>query len=403
MMNPYVLALNHPEDLVEEFKKIGVDTGGIEIMRSKGFSRIVKVHRLPCFWGNILKQEMLSLGGDVALSRGSITGQTKYTDGLVMGSFSQIIQLSEKLKKQPFGLSRIGCQIKGALKNFDRRGTVLDLAGKKIRLGRKTFMMGIINATPDSFSGDGIVGMDPERVFAFAQDMVSQGADMLDIGAESSRPGSRGVSVREELQRILPVLKQLTKKIGVPISVDTTKSEVAHAALDLGASIINDISALRFDKKMAKLACRYKACVVLVHMKGAPLTMQKNPRFEDVVGEVVSFLNGAIDRALEAGISGDRIIVDPGIGFGKTVRHNIEILDRLSELKSLGKPILVGISRKRFIGKILDADVHNRIWGTAAATSLAITHGADIMRVHDCPQMRQVIGLADAVVRKRGV
>jgi dihydropteroate synthase len=397
-MKPYVLAFKSSEDLVSEFKKIGVDWGGVGIMAPKGISRIVKVSPIRSFSANILKQEMLSLGGDVALSRDSITGKAKKTACLIIGNSSQISHLIEKLKHQPFGLDLIGQEVKVALKNFEEKRSVLDLSGKKIRLGNHTLVMGIINATPDSFSGDGIVALDPQEACEFALTMVRDGADILDIGGESSRPGSRRISAKEEIRRVLPIFKKISKKIRVPLSIDTTKSEVAHAALDAGASIVNDISALRSDRKMARLAARYKAAVVLMHMKGTPATMQKAPCYDDVMHEIMSFLQERMDRALDAGIPRERIIVDPGIGFGKELGHNLEILRRLSDLKSLGRPVLIGLSRKRFIGSILDADIRNRAWGTAAALGLAIAGGANIVRVHDVREMKQVVKLTDTVV-----
>jgi dihydropteroate synthase len=396
-MNPRVLALKNPKDLFVEFKKIGVDKGGIPIMLPKGFSRLVKISDIPCFWANVLKQEMLSLGGDVALSRGSLTGRDKRTDCLLMGNLSLFCRLAEKLKKQPFGLSQTGREIKRVLERFDKKNTILDIDGKKMSVSRRTLVMGIVNATPDSFSGDGILGMGAKRALAFAQEMVKNGADILDVGGESSRPGSKKISAKEEVGRILPLLKLFKKSISVPISVDTTKSEVARAALDEGASIINDISALRFDKKMAKLVARRRAGVVLMHMKGSPATMQKAPRYDDLLGEIVLFLSETMKKALDAGISEDRIIVDPGIGFGKTLEHNLEILRRLSELKSLGRPVLVGVSRKWFIGKILNVEAQSRLWGTIAAMSLAIANGADIVRVHDVSEMKQAALVADAI------
>ncbi|MBI5872740.1 MAG: dihydropteroate synthase [Candidatus Omnitrophica bacterium] len=400
-MNPYILTFRGPEELVEEFKKIGVDRGGIQIMRRKGFSRCIKIHKLQNFSANILKQEMLSLGGDVALSRGTLTGEDKTTDCLVLGNASQVLQLSEKLKKQPFGLAQLAAQMRSCLGRFEKGRVVLDIAGKNIYLGKRTLLMGIINVTPDSFSGDGILGIEPDKALAFAQDMVKYGADILDIGAESSRPGSSRISAKEELNRVIPFIKRLRKYVRVPFSIDTTKSEVAHAALDLGVEIVNDISALRFDRKMAKLVARYKASLVLMHMKGVPYNMQKGPAYEDVIAEVIEFLGGALEKAQDAGIEEKKIILDPGIGFGKGLKHNLEILNRLGALKSLGRPVLVGLSRKRFIGKILNAEVHERAWGTAAAASMAIASGADIIRVHDVKEMAQVAKVSDAIVRKR--
>ncbi|HAJ56919.1 MAG TPA: dihydropteroate synthase [Candidatus Omnitrophica bacterium] len=399
-MDPYILTFRLPEEIVEEFKKIGVDAGGIEIMRRKGFLRCVKIRRVRNFSANILKQEMLSLGGDVALSRGTLTGQVKYTDCLVLGNTSQILQLTEKLKIQPFGLAQLGAKIRYSLGNFEKSGIVLDVAGKKIRMGRRTLVMGIINASHDSFSGDSVIGMGPDEIKALARGMVESGADMLDIGGESTRPGSSKISAKDELRRVMPVLKLLRKSVRVPLSIDTTKSVVARAALDLGVNIINDVSAMRFDKKMASIVARYKASLVLMHMKGTPAKMQDSPVYDDVVGEVISFLADAVKRAEDAGVDADKIIVDPGIGFGKGPGHNLEILGRLSALKSLGRPIMVGVSRKRFIGRILNAEVKERAWGTAAAVCMSIANGAGIVRVHDVNEMAQAAKVADAIVNR---
>ena len=275
----------------------------------------------------------------------------------------------------------------------------LRLGDRLIRLGDQTKLMGVLNITPDSFS-DGGRFLDPGLAEARALVMEREGADLIDIGGESTRPGSQSVSVREEIHRVLPVLKRLSKKINVPISIDTTKSVVARAALDLGVNIINDVSAMRFDKKMASIVARYKASLVLMHMKGTPAKMQDSPVYDDVVGEVISFLADAVKRAEDAGVDADKIIVDPGIGFGKGPGHNLEILGRLSALKSLGRPIMVGVSRKRFIGRILNAEVKERAWGTAAAVCMSIANGAGIVRVHDVNEMAQAAKVADAIVNR---
>ncbi len=398
-MNPYVLALENPDLLKQEFSRIGVDWRGSSIMAPKGFTRIVKIQHLPSFLANILKQEMLSIGGDVALSRNSITGKVKFTDCLILGNSAQISSFIEKLKKQPFGLSLLGRSIKDAVANFERKISVLDISGRKVRFGCRTFIMGIVNVTADSFSGDGILGLSADRSFEVAQDMARAGADILDVGGESSRPGSKKISAKEEISRVLPLLKRMKGRLRVPVSIDTTKSEVAHAALDLGVSIVNDISALRFDKNMAKLIARYKACVVLMHMKGTPGTMQNSPRYENVTEEILLFLSQAIKNAIDSGIAEDKIVIDPGIGFGKDLGHNLEILRRLKELKCLGRPILVGLSRKNFIGKILNVGIAQRAWGTAAATTFVIGQGADIVRVHDVREIRQAALMADALSR----
>lgn len=400
-MVPRVLVFKNSADLLREFKRIGVDAGGMKIMRPKAFLRVVKISNVPGFCANILKQEMLSFGGDVALSRGSITGTDAHTDCLLLGTLAQYASLSSKLKKQPFGLSELGGRIQMCLLHAGGGGVSLHLPGRRLRLGHRTLMMGILNATADSFSGDGILGMDPRRALDLARRMVDDGADILDIGGESNRPGSRRISAKEELKRVLPFLKLFAKSLPEAVlSIDTTKSEVAHAALDCGVHIVNDISALRDDRKMAGLVARYGAAVVLMHMKGTPRTMQKSPRYDDLMGEVAGFLDASIKKALDSGIRQDRIIIDPGIGFGKTLAHNTEIIEKLAELKVFGRPILAGVSRKWFIGKILGAEVSERLWGTAAAVCAAIAGGADIVRVHDVRQIKEVVRVWD-VIHKR--
>jgi dihydropteroate synthase len=398
-MNSYVFSPQNSEDLVREFKKIGVDQGGMSIMLKKSFVRLIKLHGVASYSANILKQEMLSLGGDVALCRGALTGKEKTTDCLIMGNVSQLVGLSEKLKKQPFGLRQVARDIQVLLKNFEGKGSFFLAGNKKFRMGRRTLLMGIINMTPDSFSQDGLLKRDIEETLALAEDFVASGADILDIGGESTKPGAEKVSTQEELKRVMPILTRLVKKVRVPVSIDTTKSAVARAALDAGATIVNDISALRFDKKMAQLIARFKASVVLMHMQGTPQTMQQKPVYRDLLREIMGFLEVAVARAQEAGIALEKIVVDPGIGFGKTVEHNCEILRNLSVFKSLGRPVLVGLSRKSFIGKILGCDVDKRQWGTAGACAMAVAHGADIVRVHDVREMKQVLEFVDILAR----
>jgi len=398
-MNSYALSPQNSEDLVKEFRKIGVDQGGMSIMLKKSFVRLIKLHDVASYSANILKQEMLSLGGDVALCRGALTGKAKTTDCLVMGNASQLVRLAEKLKKQPFGLREVGRDICVLLKNFEGKGSFFVAGNKKFRMGRRTLLMGILNMTPDSFSGDGRLKRDVEETVALAEDFVASGADILDIGGESTKPGAEKISAKEEIRRVMPILTRLVKKVRVPVSIDTTKSDVARAALDAGAVIVNDISALRFDKKMAKLIARFKASVILMHMQGIPRTMQQKPVYKDLLREIIGFLDEAILRAQEAGIVLEKIAVDPGIGFGKTLEHNLEILRNLSVFKSCGRPVLVGLSRKSFIGKVLKCDVDKRQWGTAGACAMAAAHGADIVRVHDVREMKQVLKFVDIFAR----
>ena len=277
------------------------------------------------------------------------------------------------------------------------------ISGKKyaIPLGERTFVMGIINTSPDSFSGDGLNSVDD--AVRQAERFIREGADILDVGGQSTRPGAEAIDAGEEISRTAPLIKELSSKFDVPVSIDTYKSEVARAALENGAAMINDISAFHFDEKMAGLASVYGVPVILMHIKGIPETMQKGEIvYDDVIGSIKKYLNRAVKSALEAGIREDMIILDPGIGFGKTVEHNLIILKRLAELKETGKPLLVGVSRKSFIGKTLNLPENERIEGTAAAVSAAIMNGADIIRVHDVAEMKRVAVMTDAIVRAGG-
>lgn len=268
--------------------------------------------------------------------------------------------------------------------------------GKPFRVGdriyqrtTRPFIMGVLNITPNSFS-DGGQFYDPERALDQAYRMVEEGADFIDVGGESSRPGALPVLLEEELRRVLPVIEKLATSIDIPISVDTTKSEAACKALASGAKIVNDISALRMDSNMAEAVAGADATVILMHMKGAPRTMQENPHYDDVMSEVHDFLCDSINKAKAAGICADRILVDPGIGFGKRLEDNLEILGKLNEFSDLG-PILIGPSRKSFIGRLLDVPVEERQFGTAAAVAVATVNGADVIRVHDVRDMLQVV------------
>ncbi len=271
---------------------------------------------------------------------------------------------------------------------FHFGSTVFNLRGR-------THLMGILNVTPDSFS-DGGEYFSGDAAVSRGLRMIDEGADCIDIGGESTRPGADPVATEEEIRRVIPVIRELAKLTRVPLSIDTTKSEVAERALDAGAVIVNDISGLRADPALAEVAARYRATLVIMHSKGTPRTMQQDPSYDDVIGEISAYLQNAIILAERAGVG--QIIVDPGIGFGKDLRHNLEILRRLRELQSLDHPVLVGPSRKSFIGKLLDLPVAQRIEGTSAAVAIAIMNGANIIRVHDVREMKRVATVVDAVM-----
>lgn len=262
---------------------------------------------------------------------------------------------------------------------------------------RRPYIMGILNVTPDSFS-DGGKFYDQKQAVDQALRLVEEGADILDVGGESTRPGSDAVPEEQEIKRVLPVIQAAVKYTTVPVSIDTTKSGVARAALDAGAAMVNDVSALRFDEKMGEVVAGAGVPLVVMHMRGVPRTMQAGPiEYQDLLGEIREFLEQAINKAMDAGIEKDQIIVDPGIGFGKTPGHNLTILNRIGELGALGRPVLVGPSRKAFIGEVLDKEVDQRLHGTAAAVAAAVAGGAHILRVHDVGPMRDVIEVTRAI------
>ncbi|MBF0607921.1 MAG: dihydropteroate synthase [Candidatus Magnetobacterium sp. LHC-1] len=258
-------------------------------------------------------------------------------------------------------------------------------------------VMGILNVTPDSFS-DGGRFLDKTRAVQRAVDMVAEGADIIDVGGISTRPGSEAVDVEEELRRVLPVVEALSGKIDVPVSVDTYRAVVAEAALSAGASIINDISAMQFDPEMAAVVAKSDAGIVLMHIKGTPKDMQLNPVYGDVVEEVCTYLRQRSDAAQRAGIAASRIIVDPGLGFGKTLEHNLSLINNLGRLKDLGHPILIGPSRKAFVGHITNvAAPGDRLMGSAAAVAISVYNGASVVRVHDVREMVQVVRAVEAI------
>ncbi len=272
---------------------------------------------------------------------------------------------------------------------------------QNIVLGRQTKIMGIVNLTPDSFSGDGLLSgikKSPRRMLDHVHTMIAQGADMIDIGGESTRPGSKPISANEEIQRIIPVIKILAKHIHVPLSVDTYKPEVARQALDHGADIINTIQGASITKKLIAIITRYKAGVILMHMRKNPQTMQRHIVYNNnVVTTIMAQLKKSIEKCLEYGLNSDKIIIDPGIGFGKTVDHNLEIIRRLSLFHVLKQPILIGTSRKSFIGNILNKDTDQRLIGSIASVCAAIHQGAHIIRVHDIAEMKDAVRLTDAI------
>jgi dihydropteroate synthase len=279
-----------------------------------------------------------------------------------------------------------------------RRAYTINLKNEKtIELGERTLVVGVLNVTPDSFS-DGGLSFEPARAIERALEMEAEGADIIEIGGESTRPGASRLSADEELSRVLPVLKAVSGKLQLPISIDTYKSEVAAAALAEGAMIVNDVSALRFDPAIADVVGRERAALVLMHMRGDPATMQKMPPSSDIFAEIESDLQVAIQLARSRGLNRNQLVIDPGVGFGKTLEQNLAIINQLERFESFDLPLMIGTSRKSFIGKLTGRPERERLFGTAASVAAAIMRGAHIVRVHDVREMIEVTRVIDAMI-----
>jgi len=275
----------------------------------------------------------------------------------------------------------------------------LTIREQKFLWGQKTYLMGILNVTPDSFSDGGQFNK-LESAIAQAQYMIDHGADIIDIGGQSTRPGAEQISVTEEFNRVIPIIKAIRQQFSIPISIDTTRVTIAQGAIAAGADLINDISGGTFDPEMFTVAAKLDVPIILMHMRGTPQTMQEMTDYQDLVEDIINFLHHQIQKAIACGVADSKIIIDPGIGFAKTPEQNIELLRRLSEFKALKVPILVGTSRKSFIGKILNQpEPQKRVWGTAATCCSAIISGADILRIHDVAEIYDVARVADAIYR----
>lgn len=393
------LHLCSESDRISVMQKTGVDPYGIKAMLPKMSGCCILIEAIPCKIANIIKQEMLSVGGDAAVSRSSVSCSIEKTDAVIIGSEKQIMRFADKVSEQPFGMSGISQEVKALIRNMSVESYQLETGRRNIRIGDKTLIMGILNVTPDSFSDGGRFNSVQEAVDGGLR-MIDDGADILDIGGESTRPGSDPVPAGEEIARVIPVVRELAKKTSVPISVDTTKSEVAEMAVEQGAEIINDISGLRFDIRMAEVAARTKSALILMHMRGTPKDMQTGDiSYNSITGDILTFLEKQMAYAGSSGIRRESIMIDPGIGFGKTPGDNLRILRNLREFKAAGRPIVTGVSRKSFIGHLTGGLPSERMEGTAAAVSSAIMNGSQVIRVHDVKFMKKVACVADAILR----
>jgi len=394
-----VLSLKNPNEIARELAKIGADPRGIEKLMPKGVVRFIKVKGLSAPAAHILKQTMLSIGGDVGVSYNSLTMRETTTDALIIGTETHYRRLVENLKAQPLNLGEVSGYIEQALSLSAKTRFRVPLRDGVLEVGGRTLIMGVVNVTPDSFS-DGGECLEPDRAAERCLQLVEDGADLLDVGGESSRPGAEEVTADQELRRVIPVLERISGKIAVPVSIDTTKPLVARQALSAGASIVNDISGLR-NEEMVSVVAEHRAAVIVMHMKGTPRTMQLDPQYDDLMTEIIEFLDDRIAFATSHGVPEDRILVDPGIGFGKTPDDNYCIINCLEELRCLGRPIVAGPSRKSFLAKVVKGTPRERVFATAAAVAWCIANGAHILRVHDVREMKQAAAIADKFMAVR--
>ena len=368
----------------KELKKIGFDKTYLRQGALKHNFRTIKICDINCAQANIIKQTALTTGTDCAVHREVITGKVDISDCILSGSVSQLVKIAEKLKYQPFKLNILSEQIKKLVSLLPDSLYVRDIS---IEWGKKTYIMGILNITPDSFSDGGeYFGTDKE--IEHYKSLVQDGADFIDIGGESTRPFSKKVSAQEEQSRVVPIIKKIREfDQNTVISIDTRNASTARAAINAGADIINDVSALDWDENMINVLKDTKAPVVLNHSKGSPDVMQNDTCYTDVVDEIFDYLYKKIDFLVTNGIEQNKIIVDPGIGFGKSTEQNFEIIKRIEEFKSLGCPVLVGHSRKNFISETIESK-DNSVLDTATLilSQMLADKKVDIIRVHNVKQ-----------------
>jgi dihydropteroate synthase len=396
---PQVVELRDLAEVRSLLRDMRVSGGGISLMDKKCLFRVVRVKELDIRAANILKQEMLSRGGEVATSRDVYELAGRNAECLIMGTLVQYERLLPKLRQQPFGLRALADAIGAVLESY-AGGAPTCHPG--LDLSRRPRIMGILNVTPDSFADPG-VHFDREVAIAGAWRMVDEGADLIDVGGESTRPGSDPTSFDDEVDRVVPVVKALAGDLPAHLSVDTYKAAVAARALEAGAFMINDVSALRSDPGITAVLRDAGCPVILMHMLGRPKTMQVNPVYDNVVEEVYRFFVERLTWAVDQGLKEENLLVDPGIGFGKTLAHNLALIRGLGSFRSLGRPVVLGASRKRFIGEVLGlADPPDRVHGTVATSVIAALQEVEVVRVHDVKENVQAVRLARAVFPARG-
>ncbi|EPY2277316.1 dihydropteroate synthase [Clostridium sporogenes] len=381
----------------EELSKIGVHDGSINIFMNKNSITPLKIFNVLAPAANIIKQELMALGGDCAINKYCVNCKVETSDIILLGTDRQYKKLLAKLKYMTFfRIEEIAVELENYIKNNGVVKTVLK-DGREINY-ENLKVMGIINCTPDSFY-EGSRKKSIEEALKTAEKMLKEGAEILDIGGESTRPGSDPVDEEEEIKRVVTVIKKIKNKFkDVIISIDTYRANTAKAAIEAGADIVNDISAMKYDENMVKVVKEYNVPVILMHIKGKPKDMQIDPVYDDLMKEIHLYFDERIEFCKSYGIAEDKIILDPGIGFGKTVEHNLKLMNRIEELKSFNLPVLLAASRKATIGKVLgDLLTEERLEGTIALSCLAVDAGIQMVRVHDVKENIRAIRMLEAI------
>lgn len=400
------LSIDNDKEAKELISSLGVSQEGVEILWPKAPAIVFKITNIRSWEANIIKQHMLSLGADAALAREVLVKDIE-TQVLLLGTKAKLLSLCHKLKDQPFKLKIIAQELENCLANLAIDKYQLKFGNKQLNID-KPVICGIINLTADSFSGDGLLTKSrcdwQDNLIRKVEDMVSASAKIIDFGGQSSRPFSKPIPVKEEIKRLIPAIKLIRKKFkDIIISLDSYRYQVVEQAIDWGVDIVNDITALRAEPKIAKLIKQYKLGCILMHMKGMPATMQVNPKYENIIEDIAGFFKQRLDFCQKQGINKEQLIIDPGIGFGKALEDNLKLINKLDSFKMFGMPILIGLSRKAFIGKLLDLAVEDRLIGTVASNVLALTKGARIFRVHDVKECKQALDLAYQIIKPQGM
>lgn len=389
------------EYLDNEMKNINAHPASHNIFKNKSQIIPLKVFDIPSPGANILKQEMLALGGDAIVHKNAVDCSVKTSDIIFLGTKKHYNILIEKLKQLPyFNLDKVCGELKDYF-TIKKPNSIKSPWGRTLNFD-KTRVMGIINVTPDSFYS-GSRKQTKNEILTTAQEMIESGVDVIDIGGMSTRPGSDPVSEEEEEKRVITAIKSIRKEYkNIIISIDTYRANVAKKAIEVGADIINDVSGFGFDEKLVEVVSKSNAPYILMHIKGTPKNMQKNPTYDDLIRDIIQYFTDKINYAKNFGIDENNIIIDPGLGFGKTFEDNMEIIDRLDELKSLHRPLLIAASRKSFIGKALNLDsAADRLEGTLAITALCAHQDVDMVRVHDVKENKRIVKMVEAIKCRR--